>query len=108
MPPGCWPPARWRDSSKVSDPMFLPGINYPWTMFDGRPNYGCDFGRNIWGSQAGVTAHIDEVRADFEAMAAIGVEVVRWFLFTDGRGGVRWTADGQVDGFADRTIEDLD
>ena len=32
----------------------------------GPPNYGCDFGRNKWNSHAGVTAHLDEVRADFE------------------------------------------
>ena len=26
----------------------IAGINYPWTVVDGRANYGCDFGRNIW------------------------------------------------------------
>ena len=50
----------------------IAGINYPWTVFDGRANYGCDFGRNKWDSHAGVTAHADDVRADFAAMAAAG------------------------------------
>lgn len=76
----------------------IPGINYPWTVVDGRPNYGCDFGRNIWNSHTGVSTHEDEVRADFNAMAAMGVEVVRWFVFSDGRGGVRWRRDRRLDG----------
>jgi hypothetical protein len=59
------------------------GINYPWTVFDGRANYGCDFGRNKWSSHTGVTAHLDDVRADFKAMSGAGVEVARWFVFTD-------------------------
>jgi hypothetical protein len=93
-PSGTWPLIR--------------GINYPWTVFAGRPNYGCDFGRNIWGSQAGVTAHAGEIQADFAAMAAMGVEVVRWFVFTDGRGGVRWDDRGRVVGLADGALDDLD
>ena len=71
------------------------GINYPWTVFEGRANYGCDFGRNIWNSHTGVSAHVAEVRADFDAMAGTGLEVVRWFVFTDGRGGVAWNPAGQ-------------
>jgi hypothetical protein len=78
----------------------IAGINYPWTVFEGKPNYGCDFGRNKWNSHAGVTAHRDEVRADFAAMAAMGVEVARWFVFTDGRGGVEWTEAGELAGLA--------
>ena len=68
----------------------IAGVNYPWSIYQGRPNYGCDFGRNKWNSHSGVTAHLDEVRADFEGMAAAGFEVARWFVFTDGRGGVDW------------------
>lgn len=83
------------------------GINYPWTVFDGKPNYGCDFGRNRWNSHAGVTAHLAEVRADFAAMAAMGVEVARWFVFTDGRGGVEWSAGGELVGLAERFDEDM-
>jgi hypothetical protein len=84
------------------------GINYPWTIFQGKPNYGCDFGLNKWDSHAGVTAHVDEVRADFLGMAAAGFHVTRWFVFTDGRGGVRWSATGELVGLAERFFDDMD
>ena len=86
----------------------IAGINYPWTIFQGKPNYGCDFGRNKWNSHAGVTAHPDEVRADFAAMAAAGYAVTRWFVFTDGRGGTDWSASGELTGLADRFFDDMD
>ncbi|MGH9204835.1 MAG: hypothetical protein ACRD2A_26720, partial [Vicinamibacterales bacterium] len=86
----------------------MTGINYPWTLFQGAPNYGCDFGLNIWRTHTGVTAHADEVRADFDAMASIGLEVVRWFVFCDGRGGVRWDDAGEVDGLAAGFFDDMD
>jgi hypothetical protein len=85
----------------------IAGINYPWTVFQGRPNYGCDFGRNQWNSHSGVTVHRDEVDADFVAMAAAGMEVVRWFVFTDGRGGVEWSADGALAGIAEGFDDDM-
>ncbi len=77
-------------------------------MFDGKPNYGCDFGRNKWNSHAGVTANLDDVRADFMAMAAAGFDVTRWFVFTDGRGGVAWSESGELAGLADRFFDDMD
>ena len=86
----------------------IAGINYPWTIFQGKPNYGCDFGRNKWNSHAGVTAHPGEVRADFAAMAAAGYAVARWFVFTDGRGGTEWNASGELTGLADRFFDDMD
>lgn len=86
----------------------IPGINYPWTVFQGKPNYGCDFGWNKWNSHAGVTAHPGEVRADFAAMKAAGYEVTRWFVFTDGRGGVDWNASGELTGIADRFDDDME
>ena len=85
----------------------IAGINYPWTVFQDNPNYGGDFGRNKWNCHAGVTAHRDEVRADFAAMAAMGVEVARWFVFTDGRGGVEWTANGELAGLAAQFDDDM-
>ncbi len=85
----------------------IAGINYPWTVLDGKPNYGCDFGRNKWGSHAGVTTHLDDVRADFTAMAGMGVEVARWFVFTDGRGGVEWNASGELVGLAEKFDDDM-
>ena len=84
------------------------GINYPWSVFQGTANYGCDFGRNIWRSHTGVTAHADEVRADFEAMATIGVDVVRWFVFADGRGGVSWDDAGGLVSLAPAFFDDMD
>lgn len=83
------------------------GINYPWTVFQGRPNYGCDFGRNQWNGHAGVTAHADEVRDDFRVMAERGIEVARWFVFTDGRGGVEWGRDGELIGIAEKFDDDM-
>jgi len=83
------------------------GINYPWTIFQGKPNYGCDFGFNHWNSHAGVTAHLDEVRADFDEMSAAGIEIVRWFVFTDGRGGVEWSSDGELLGLSAKFDDDM-
>lgn len=83
------------------------GINYPWTVFQGKPNYGCDFGFNQWNSHAGVTAHLQDVRTDFEQMSVMGIEVVRWFVFTDGRGGVEWSSDGELIGVARRFDDDM-
>ena len=83
------------------------GINYPWTVFDGRANYGCDFGRNKWNSHTGVTAHVDDVRADMRVMRAAEIEVIRWFVFTDGRAGIRWH-DGEIAGLDDEFVADMD
>ena len=86
----------------------IAGINYPWTIYDGRANYGCDFGRNKWDSHTGVTAHLDDVRADFAAMAAAGNTVTRWFVLTDGRGGIRWSGDGEIAGLDAEFFRDMD
>jgi hypothetical protein len=86
----------------------IAGINYPWTVFQGKQNYGCDFGWNKWHSHVGVTTHLDDVRADFDAIRAAGYEVTRWFVFTDGRGGVEWNASGELAGIADRFFDDMD
>ena len=84
------------------------GINYPWTVFDGRANYGCDFGRNKWGSHTGVTAHAQDVRDDFQALRAANIEVARWFVFTDGRSGIIWNSDGEIDGLDAEFFADMD
>ena len=86
----------------------IAGINYPWTVVAGKPNYGCDFGRNIWNSHSGVSTHVEDVRADLEAMAAMGIEVARWFVFTDGRGGVRWGRDRRLEGLDELFFLDMD
>ena len=84
------------------------GINYPWTIFDGRANYGCDFGRNRWDCHTGVTANLDAVRADFAVLSAARIEVARWFVFTDGRGGIRWDTAGQIAGLDEEFFSDVD
>jgi hypothetical protein len=86
----------------------IAGINYPWTVFEGRPNYGCDFGRNQWGGHSGVSVHPADVAADFARLASAGIEVVRWFVFTDGRGGLSWHANGELLGLDDRFVDDMD
>ena len=86
----------------------IAGINYPWTTYQGRANYGCDFGTNIWNCHTGVTAHLDEVRADLEAMASSGIQVVRWFVFTDGRGGLQWDVNRNLIDLAPRFFDDMD
>jgi hypothetical protein len=84
------------------------GINYPWTVFDGRANYGCDFGRNMWGSHSGVTANLDAVRADFAALSAARIEVARWFVFTDGRSGIQWNDRGEIAGLDPLFFSDVE
>ena len=87
---------------------FWAGLNYPWSRFHGKNNYGCDFGLNVWGSHGGVSAHADEIGNDFAAMAATGARVARWFVFTDGRSGIEWGADGGLVGPATHLWADLD
>ncbi|MGE0362564.1 MAG: hypothetical protein AB7H93_21050 [Vicinamibacterales bacterium] len=77
-------------------------MNYPWR------HYGGDFGPTVWGSHHGVTTAPAEIAADFAALAAHGVEVVRWFLFTDARGGLRVDAAGWPAGLDPTAIADLD
>jgi hypothetical protein len=84
------------------------GINYPWTVFDGRANYGCDFGRNKWDSHTGVTANAPAVRHDFAALEAARIDVVRWFVFTDGRGGLAWNDAGELAGLDAVFLADMD
>ena len=84
------------------------GINYPWTVFEGRANYGCDFGHNRWDSHTGVSANAQEVRADFAKMSAAHLEVARWFLFTDGRAGITRTPDGEIAGLDSLFFTDMD
>lgn len=80
------------------------GVNYPWR------HYGGDFGRTGWGGRHGVAsaAASAEIAADFAHLATLGVQVVRWFVFTDARGGVRIDEQGWPDGVQDEALADLD
>ena len=78
------------------------GVNYPWRR------YGGDFGPTVWRTHHGIRADRDDIARDFAAMAALGLEVVRWFVFTDARGGLAIDREGWPAGFLDGTLDDLD
>ena len=66
-------------------PDFFLAVNYPWL------SYGSDFGRSPWGySGIAQKQSRSAVAADFAAIRAAGVSVVRWFLLCDGRSGIRY------------------
>jgi hypothetical protein len=83
------------------DDGFLLGVNYPWR------NYGGDFGENAWG-RYGVASDLEPFDDDFRVLADAGVEVVRWFVFTDGRASPEFDADGVPTGLDEAAWEDLD
>ena len=87
---------------------FLTGANYPWTFWEGRSNYGCDFGINRWGTHNGVSRQAESVLADFHTMKGMGLDVVRWFVLCDGRAGVRFGPSGEAEGLDGKVAEDLD
>ncbi len=78
------------------------GVNYPWRR------YGGDFGPTVWQTHHGIRAERDDIARDFAAMAGLGIEVVRWFVFTDARGGIALDPLGWPSGFRDGTLDDLD
>ncbi|MFN7978017.1 MAG: hypothetical protein U0P30_07770 [Vicinamibacterales bacterium] len=78
------------------------GVNYPWR------HYGGDLGPTVWGSDHGVRSATADIATDFAAMRAAGVSIVRWFLFTDARGGVVLDARGRPGGLHADAVADLD
>lgn len=69
--------------SENTAPFFL-GVNYPWV------NYGQDFGRSPWGARGVSTPQTKAIVADdFARIRESGASVVRWFLFCDGRSGIK-------------------
>ena len=94
--------ARRRGHGRLSGPTLMVGVNYPWR------HYGGDFGPTVWGTHAGVTAAPAAIADDLARMAGCGVQVVRWFVFTDARGGIRVDAAGWPDGLLPGTLADLD
>ena len=83
---------------------FLFGANLPW--FD----YGLDFGANAWTPAGGVgrTDVRPRVEREFAKLAASGVQALRWFLFCDGRAGVRFDPRGQPLGLDEFVLRDVD
>src|ERR1051326_4165993 len=81
---------------------FWAGLNYPWKT-------GQDFGTGGWG-HSGVSdaTTYQEIDADFANMAAQGVRVVKWRVFSDGRYGLHFSSDGDVTGVDDLLFPDID
>ena len=69
---------------------FITGANLPWI------GYGGDFGANAWSLDGGVgkAAARDALRRIFRKLQAQGIRTIRWFLFCDGRAGIRFTTAG--------------
>jgi hypothetical protein len=80
---------------------FLLGANYPWK------SYGGDFGANAWGAY-GVHTKPDEFGGQFQQMADGGLQVVRWFVFTDGRAGVTFDNTGTPSGLGEFVLADFE
>ena len=91
-----------RDAS--SPPPFLLGANLPWV------HYGVDFGANAWRPEGGIAQPEERQQIDrvFTQLAAAGVHYVRWFLFCDGRAGIRFSPAGRPLGLDDFVFRDMD
>jgi len=83
---------------------FTLGVNLPWMT------YGCDFGRNAWFADGGVGRTEARARANqvLARLAAAGLTTVRWFVFCDGRAGVRFDAAGRPLGLDEFVVRDID
>jgi hypothetical protein len=93
---------------------WLLGANLPWIKCGG------DFGGNNWGSYGIGSSNpppppppaplsSEALRTTFQAMQAAGVNVARWFLFFDGRAGIRYdTVSGSPTGLDGAVLRDID
>jgi hypothetical protein len=70
--------------------------------------YGLDFGANVWGSHLGVSTRRAAIERDFDEMAALGLNVVRWFVFCDGRSGIVYDERDLPAGLDPHVFADLD
>jgi hypothetical protein len=88
----------------ASPPPFLIGANLPWV------HYGIDFGANAWRPDGGVGQPEEHAQLEvvFAELAASGVRYVRWFLFCDGRAGIRFSAGDRPLGLDDFVFRDVD
>ena len=87
---------------------FLLGCNYPWTLLNGVSNYGRDVGATPDGIHTGLSTRRDLVAHDFASMRSLGLDVLRWFVFCDGRAGIRFDAHGMPAGLTEHAFADLD
>lgn len=83
---------------------FLEGANLPWLR------YGGDFGANAWSPAGGMgkPGRQEELRRHFRELQGRGITVLRWFLFCDGRAGIRFSPQGTPIGPDDRLFADMD
>jgi len=83
---------------------FLEGANLPWL------SYGGDFGANAWSPAGGLgkPGKREELRRHFLELKRQGLHAVRWFLFCDGRAGIRFSAAGTPLGPDERLFADID
>ncbi|MDB5101967.1 MAG: Endo-beta-mannanase [Cyanobacteria bacterium RYN_339] len=83
---------------------FMLGANLPWI------NYGGDFGANAWSPDGGVgrAAPRQKLAATLDRLKAQGITHLRWFMFCDGRAGLRFSADGTPTGVDAYMYADLD
>ncbi len=83
---------------------FLEGANLPWLC------YGGDFGANAWSPAGGMgkAGKQEELRRHFRELPGRGIHVLRWFLFCDGRAGIRFSQAGTPVGPDDRLFADMD
>jgi hypothetical protein len=84
-------------------PVYLSGVNMPW--YNG--GYGGDFGTvEEWGQHTYDSEAVDAIFAD---LAARGVNSVRWWVFTDGRGAPEFSRNsgGSVTGFDATTLPSM-
>ncbi len=69
---------------------FFTGVNLPWI------SYGNDFGVNPWNKKAGLSREDNRAILEniFDKLNAKRVEIVRWFIFCDGRSGIVYDNEG--------------
>jgi hypothetical protein len=84
-------------------PAFV-GVNLPWHV------YGCDFGGNGWYPDGGIGRPHGSEALDplFERLSGAGLRVVRWFMFCDGRAGIRFDRSGTPAGLDAHVFRDVD
>jgi hypothetical protein len=83
---------------------FLVGANLPWF------SYGLDFGSSAWTPDGGIgrDAARDGLDEQLGRLEQTGVRALRWFLFCDGRAGIRFDDDGSPLGLDDSVYRDIE
>jgi hypothetical protein len=98
------PPPLLRAGAGQAPLPFIEGVNLPWL------SYGGDFGANAWSPDGGLSrpGRTEELHRQLRELRERGSNVVRWFLFCDGRAGIRFTPAGTPLGPDDRLFADID